>query len=138
VRRFRHVLRRCGLAAEASLWLTLAALVFTLLPSSRTIGLLGCRRHGGVLAPPSPGVLLQAARIGRAVELVAGLLPWHPVCLSQAVAVRVMLRCRGIACETHLGMIGTDPARAHAWVTIDGVVLQGAIDEPITPLASFC
>jgi len=47
-------------------------------------------------------------------------------------------RARGIVCETHLGMIGTDPARAHAWVTIDGVVLQSAIDEPITPLASFC
>ncbi len=40
-----------------------------------------------------------------------------------------MLRRRGIASAGHLGVVGTAPLSAHAWVTVRGRVVQGG---PVT------
>ena len=131
----RHV-GRLLLAAEAALLLVGAGLAIRLLGPARTTKLLGRPappEASGERVPPTPG----ARRIGRAVERVARVLPWHPVCLPQALATRAMLRRRGIACESHLGMIESDPISAHAWVTVGGMVVQGGPVSHVTELAHF-
>lgn len=67
----------------------------------------------------------EAKRVCRAVRKVAAVLPWHPVCLPQALAARAMLRRRGIRPEVHLGVAGVSPLATHAWVSVDGAVVLG-------------
>jgi hypothetical protein len=68
---------------------------------------------------------------------MAAVLPWHPVCLPRAVAATSMLRRRRIECRAHLGVRGDKPPEAHAWVTVGGVIVQGAPIDGVTELASF-
>lgn len=75
--------------------------------------------------------------VGRAVTRVARRLPWHPACLPQAVATRAMLRRRGIECVSHVGVVRTEPFQAHAWVTVNGCVVQGSPITHATELARF-
>src|SRR3954452_1718450 len=127
---------RLALALEATLLLGLASAAVAVLPGRRASRLLG--KGGGPSAgqPGSaPGV--AARRVGRAVEKVAGRLPWAPACLPQALATRAMLRRRGIACEAHLAVVGTRPLATHAWVTVNGVAVQGRPAGGATRLASF-
>lgn len=128
---------RLPLAAEAAITLTLASLRLRRRPQSETTALLGDAAPAA--APPAPptGASREAIRIGRAVERVAAVLPWHPVCLPRAVAATSMLRRRGIECRAHLGVKGDRPPEAHAWVTVGGVIVQGAPLDGVTELASF-
>lgn len=132
----KRLARRAFLATEAALALTAAGIAIRVIPSRRMVWLLG--RGGGaeVTVATSPAGL-DARRVGFAVERVAALLPWHPVCLPQAVATRWMLTRRGIPNRTHLGVVSTSPFSAHAWVTVNGAVVQGGRAEEPTPLASF-
>ncbi len=117
--------------------LTAASLRVLLHPQSRTASLLGDARRSrstvSVPVVPSDEIL----RIGRAVERVAAVLPWHPVCLPRAVAVASMLRRRGVDCRAHLGVTSTSPPEAHAWVTVGDVVVQGGPVDHVTELTSF-
>lgn len=125
-----------GLAIEASLTLTVTSLAVRFLPSATTTRLLG---------RPSPALIEQqrlapgarASRVGRAVERVASVLPWRPLCLPQALAVRAMLLRRRIPCRCHLGVVQTSPMSAHAWVTVAGSVVQGGPVGHATEVASF-
>lgn len=129
------LLRRSTLAAEAGLFLMLASVAKRVLPASRATRLLGS------VAAPSSGDPLppagEALLVGRAVDRVAQLLPWRPACLPQALATRAMLRRRGIDCVSHLGVVQTDPFRAHAWVTVNGSVVQGATSADVSELGRF-
>ena len=132
----RRTGRRALLASEAALALTAAGIAIRVIPSRRMVWLLGEGGSPHTHAATGPAGL-DARRVGFAVERVAALLPWHPVCLPQAVATRWMLTRRGIPNEAHLGVVSTSPFSAHAWVTVDGSVVQGgSVAEP-TPLASF-
>lgn len=115
--------------------LSVASLAVRLLSSSSTTRLLGRPLHASVEERRRPG--LRAARVGRAVECVAAVLPWRPVCLPQALAVRLMLRRRRIPCRCHLGVVQTSPFTAHAWVTVGGSVVQGGAVGHATTVASF-
>lgn len=123
------------LGLEAAITLAGASLAVWVLPSSRLTRLLGRP------SPPSPprssteADEARGAQVGRAVERVAGMLPWRPVCLPQAIATRTMLRRRRIPCEGHLGVVGTAPFGAHAWVTVGDVVVQGASAGEVTEVA---
>ena len=131
-----RVVRRLPLALEAAALLTVASTVVALLPDRRLSGLLGHARRPEANRPrAAPGE--ASRRVGRAVELVAARLPWRPTCLPQAIATRAMLRRRGIPCETHLGVVETRPLAAHAWVTVNGVVVQGGTVAGITEVAAF-
>jgi hypothetical protein len=124
------------LAAEAALALTVASLAVRVLGSSRTTRLLGFPATADQPQPSAaPGAGVR--RVGRAVERVSRVLPWRPVCLPQAIATRAMLRRRGIACDSHLGVIGSDPVTAHAWVTVGGTVVQGGPVGHVRELAVF-
>lgn len=95
----------------------------------------------GQAAPPEPCETgppgAEAALVGYAVTRVARLLPWHPTCLPQALAARMMLRRRGVACVSHLGVFRTQPVKAHAWVTVNGRVVQGGPVRHIAEVARF-
>jgi hypothetical protein len=131
-----RLVRRVRLGTEAALALTGAGVALRLLPSRRMTLLLGRVRSPDECAVVGvPGA--DAQWVGIAVERVAAVLPWHPVCLPQAVATRWMLARRGIPSETHLGVMATAPFAAHAWVTVNGTVVQGAPVADATPLAAF-
>jgi hypothetical protein len=124
----RRAARQARLAVEAALWLSAASLAVRVLPPRRTMRLFGRPGPPGV-GPPGPGASPQARQVGRAVERVAARLAWRPACLPQAIAVRLMLRGRGIPSEGHLGIVETAPLSAHAWVTAGGAIVQGG---PVT------
>jgi len=139
--------RRKSLAVEAFADLVFAALV-TRLPARRYASQLGdLQREVADSAPgaPDPAHLRDAAEIGRTVSSVARHLPFRALCLQQAIAVRRMLRRRGITAEVRLGV---DPVRvaamarspgtaaaacktgdgaAHAWVLLGDEVICGAL-----------
>jgi hypothetical protein len=130
---------RLLLAVEAAAQLTRASLELRLRRASRTIALLGEPRTYGV---PDELVgtakLREAERVGRAVARVAGVLPWHPTCLRQALAVQRMLRRRKIPCRLHLGVTHPSVGTAHAWVTVEGRPVVGRAGlEALVPLAAF-
>ena len=79
----------------------------------------------------------EAVRVGSAVRRASRMLPWHPTCLPQALAARIMLRRRGIDYESHLGVIKTAPFKAHAWVTVRGTPIVGGPTHHATRLATF-
>ncbi|AWK88361.1 lasso peptide biosynthesis B2 protein [Azospirillum thermophilum] len=93
-------------------------------------------KHGGALPSPTPDPL--AAAVGRAVEAAARRLPWHPLCLEQALAAAILLRRRGIPCSLCIGVAvgGGRGFRAHAWLTAaGGTVCGGPAAVGMTPLA---
>jgi Transglutaminase-like superfamily len=134
---FRYVISRLPLAVEAAITLTVASVRLRWRPQSETSGLLGDARAPAPPTGPAVGASSEAIQIGRAVERMATVLPWHPVCLPRAVAATSMLRRRRIECRAHLGVRGEKPPEAHAWVTVGGVVVQGAPIDDVTELASF-
>jgi hypothetical protein len=48
-----------------------------------------------------------------------------------------MLRRRRIDCVSHLGVIQTQPVEAHAWVTVNGAVVQGGPVRHVAEVARF-
>jgi hypothetical protein len=88
--------------------------------------------------PVSVTQLREAQSVGFAVFRAARLLPWHPTCLRQAIAVRRMLHRRGITGRLQLGVTGPAQREAHAWVTVQGqpVIGHGEL-ERFTVLAEF-
>jgi hypothetical protein len=134
---FRYWISRMPLAVEAAVTLTVASVRVRLRPQSETSGLLGNAGPPSPTSAPALGASSEAIQIGRAVERMAAVLPWHPVCLPRAVAATSMLRRRRIDCRAHLGVRGEKPPEAHAWVTVGGVVVQGAPLDGVTELASF-
>jgi hypothetical protein len=133
----RWFVTRFPLGLEAAVTLTLASLRLAVVPDRGTARLLGRldtvppAAHEPDAADPA-----EAMRIGRAVDHIARVLPWHPVCLPRTIAVTAMLRRRRITCRAHLGVI-TSNKTAHAWVTVGRTVVQGAPLDGVTEVASF-
>ncbi len=137
--RFRRtlwtLLRRLPLALEAAVFLTAGSVAKSALPDGRLTRLLGQPASPEPCETGPPGA--EAALVGHAVSRVARLLPWHPTCLPQALAARMMLRRRGVACVSHLGVLQTQPVKAHAWVTVNGAIVQGGPVRNISEVARF-
>ena len=124
---------------EAALELTRASLDLRLRPNTSTAALLGSVQVKNQPDKPVSALKLRdAQRVGGTVSRVAGLLPWHPTCLRQALAVQRMLRRRNIPCHLRLGVAHPSIRAAHAWVTVaDHPVVGRSGLECVTPLASF-
>lgn len=129
--------RTIGLAIETAMALTLARaamwLPFRIVVPDRNRSILSpvtVHRH-----PQDQ----QARQVGRMVERVGGLLPWHSSCLVEALAARMMLRRRGISSVLHFGVGRSDSSlKAHAWLEAEGGFVCGgreAVD--FTPIAGF-
>jgi Transglutaminase-like superfamily len=130
------VIRKAFLGLEAAVVLGAAELALRAVPCRRLTRLLGFAVPA--VDDDARGRIDPAAqRVGRAVERVAGVLPWRPACLPQAIATRAMLRRRGIPCEGHLGVVSTDPFEAHAWITVNGWVVQGGPVHDAAEIAAF-
>lgn len=93
----------------------------------------------GALRPAQGGSTLawaEAARLWRLTAAVARRLPRRPTCLAQALAVRWMLRRRGIATRLRFGVRLAEGAfAAHAWLECAGRIVGPAhVTETFTPL----
>ncbi len=123
-----------ALIVEAALWLAMARLAVVLVPFRYIASWLERRAD----APPSrPGL---PARVGRAVLVAAGHVPWNAVCLPQALAAKMMLARRGQGAVFHLGARLDEQGNiaAHAWLVCDGEVVTGAAGMAgMAPLVKF-
>jgi hypothetical protein len=72
---------------------------------------------------PSPKV----RRIGWAVERAARCVPGAQHCLTQALAVKLLLARRGVPTELRIGVTKSPlgPLKAHAWLESDSVAVFG-------------
>jgi hypothetical protein len=110
-------------------------------PSDRSVELLGGARSPADVEPiedfPAQDQLVEAAWVGRAVRDVAARLPWHPVCLPQALAARRMCERRNIPVRLVLGARMEDGFEAHAWIEVGRTVPVGGRRQAFVPLAVF-
>jgi hypothetical protein len=115
----------------------LAAALVALLPAvAAGLRVLGFGRLCRVLSrvspsPPAaaPFAIQAALALGRLVNAVAWRLPGRPACLTRSVTLWWLLRRRGIDAAVRIGVRRTDGRlEAHAWVEIDGLVLNDAQD----------
>lgn len=128
----RAPMRRRLLALESLAELVRARIV-TLLPARIYTRDLGAVAHAAAL-PATPEQNDEAVRIGRIVDKVARYLPFRALCLQQAIAVRRMLRRRGVPVSVCLGISRNREDRAapalgraaHAWVEVGDRVVSGA------------
>jgi hypothetical protein len=126
--------------AEAAAFLVVVSVALRILPFRFLARLVGGVQGGRPAGPATCD--RRAASIGRAVTVAARRLPWHPVCLPQALAAAFMLRRRGIPSQLCLGVRQEDGnIEAHAWLTVDGpaggVVCGGAEAQDFVPIASL-
>jgi hypothetical protein len=101
-------------AVEAALWLLLVRLAFGALPFRRALGLFRIALGEAAAGRVDAG---EAGAIGRAVERAARHVPFRAVCLQQAFAALLMMRRRGLAGTTRLGLAhdARGDLKAHAW-----------------------
>lgn len=138
LRSIRHPLRRFlhadghrrALVVEAVLYLALARLGLAVVPFphlARGLGAFTPPQDARAAAAFRPGAAEIAREIGWAVTRAARYLPFHAVCLPQALAARHMLRRRGVASVLHFGACGNATAeiKAHAWLDAAGVEVTG-------------
>jgi GAF domain-containing protein len=138
------------LAIEAGVALTIASVAIAVTPRHRLIGWLGDpqparptpeRQEVAALVAAADAATITQIRAGRAVGTmvtrVAALLPWHPTCLRQALAVRWMLRRRSTPNVVHLGIADVASMDAHAWVTVHDVTVVGRRARPFIAVAAF-
>ena len=78
--------------------------------------------------------------ISRAIEQATTHLPWHPVCLPQAITAKLILRHHGIASTLYMGVNKerTGELSAHAWLSTGEFIVTGAANkQDFTVVASF-
>jgi len=140
MKRIRKFLRLPGgerwLLVKATLLLWVVKLGLVLLPF-RTL-----RRFAGGLTKPvarrrGPDSF-PLERIVWSVETAGSITPWARTCLTQALAVQILLLRRGYPCKLHIGVVKGDKGEflAHAWAESEGRVVIGGYElERYTPLA---
>jgi len=99
-------------------------------------------RVGSAASPHSGPVgacaSLRARRSSRAVQQAARRLPGETLCLPRAMALAWMLRRRAIPATVVLGVAESAQRGTlddlHAWVTCDGEVILGQLDQVHRPV----
>ncbi len=138
--------RRRALLAEAVACLLAARLALIFIPFPRLARRLGTfvpptdARVSQVRTAAAPDQSRRAEEIGWAVTRAARYVPFKAVCLSQAMAARVMLERRGVKSVMHFGAAkGQDkPLDAHAWLDAAGVEVTGyPVAENFAEIACF-
>ena len=125
--------RQARLLAEAGLALAAASAGLRLLPFKRIVS-------GG---NQSVGAEVDSAELDSlrwAVEAMARRVPWRALCFERALALRTLLRRRGIASVLHYGIANdSDEAlTAHVWLSVAGeVVIGGETASRVARVASF-
>lgn len=141
--------RRIALFAEAFVLLAGARLAVAILPFRRIASMLGKPRSGQAgWAQACDQAAVQTVReLAWALRAAARRVPVDALCLTQALAGRVMLRRRGIAGTVRLGLAQglqgkntADPmmVAAHAWLDAGGIKVTGyPLDPALVEVAAF-
>jgi hypothetical protein len=114
------------LLAEAGVLLGLARLAVLTLPFRWVMR--ACGVHMAESAREiDPAEQKQVERVVWAVDTARLFTPWDSNCLAQAIAGARMLRRRGIAATTYLGVTAAGPQElgAHAWLRAGPNVILG-------------
>ena len=130
--------RTCLIAAWILLALARAAIA--VLPFAVVRRWLG--EHARSHAPPRDidhHTVLRARRIGAMLSVAARHTPWRSDCYPRALAARALLVAAGMPHTVWFGLRRDQTAalRAHAWVTVDGVVVAGGDVRDYTAVRSF-
>ena len=111
------------LLLRATAWLAVACIMLIVMPFRRLSARLSAEINP---ASPEPDPeMLQ--RIGRAVSVAAGRVPWRSDCFPQTIAACMLLKRHGCASTVHLGVErkGDDELTGHAWLTCGETVVTG-------------
>jgi len=76
-----------------------------------------------------PAVADAASRVGWAIRLIAGRVPFRSDCLPQAIAARILLGRRRLPVTVYFGaafLPGKTQLEAHAWARCGAVTLTGS------------
>ena len=121
---------RLALHAEGLAAVVGASLAIRLLPFPRTVapGRRAATRRAGAA---------EIARLRSLVKLWCGRVPWRAKCFESAVALRTLLRRRGVASTLHYGMAMRGELSAHVWLSVDGVTVIGGEVDGYKEVASF-
>lgn len=141
--------RRIALFAEAFLLLAASRLAVAVLPFRRLAPMLGKPRPGkaGRVQECNQSTIQTVRELAWALRAATRRVPVDALCLTQALAGRMMLRRRGIAGTIRLGLAqglqGKDTAdpglvAAHAWLEAGGVKVTGyPLDPELVEVAAF-
>jgi len=125
----------CGLTWQER-WLLLQAFVFLSLVTAglhfmnfQRLHSLLARFANAPLDVCGDAALQQASAISRLVQAAASRIPWKITCLVRSTALWYMLRRKGIGSEIRIGVNQLEGEfHAHAWVEIDGIVINDRDD----------
>lgn len=115
------------LLAEAAVTLAAVKVMLLAVPFDRWRHLLENPPEN--VAPQTPTAVSK--EVARAVSLLSRYSAGSLTCLPQALAVRSMMRRRGLHCQLRVGVARARDAgiRAHAWVVYDGEVIIGRLPD---------
>lgn len=111
---------------HAVLWLGLARMMLLVVPFRQLANRLPAGEER--VQPIPDSVLLE--RIGAAVQVAAGNLPWRSDCFPQSIAGWMLLKHHGYTGTIHLGVerSGDEELAGHAWLTCAETVVTGGED----------
>ena len=125
--------RRGWLLIEACAALGAACAAVRLLPFRRIV-------EDGMPTRTSRADTADLQSLRWAVQAMARRVPWRALCFERALALRTLLRRRGIASVLHYGIApeASDSLVAHVWLSVDGeVVIGGENSARFARVASF-
>lgn len=120
--------RRIALHAEALAAVIGASLAIRLLPFPRIVA----ARTAPERAGDADIALLRAV-----VRAWCRRVPWRALCFESALALRTMLRRRGVDAVLHYGMARDEGLRAHVWLSVGGETVIGGEAEGYKEVAQF-
>lgn len=128
----RNLIRRIGRKIGAAL--LLAAILMLLSLAQLLVQLVAFKRYAGWLRRPAvgPAAPLSLVRsLRRKIGIAARALPWHPPCLPQALAGRLILSACGYSSVLSLGVRDDGTAlTAHAWLKSGELFVCGKEEAP--------
>jgi hypothetical protein len=117
-----------ALHAEAAAAVVGASLAIRLLPFPRIVAVRAAPRTEG----DADLALLRAV-----VRAWCRRVPWRALCFESALALRRMLRRRGVDAILHYGMARDSELRAHVWLSVGGETVIGGEAEGYEEVAQF-
>lgn len=126
---------------EAWCLLALARMLLLLLPFRKLAPLLGKRSSPDNEERCNALHHTRLTHISNAILKAAAYSPWRTQCFEQALAARLMLRCRGLATTVFFGVSKNKKKghfNAHAWLQCHGLTVTGGKQvEQFTIIACF-
>jgi hypothetical protein len=120
--------RRIALHAEALAAVVAASLAIRLLPFPRIVA---------ARAAPEKAGGADLALLRALVRSWSRRVPWRALCFESALALRTMLRRRGVDAILHYGMAREEGLRAHVWLSVGGETVIGGEAEGYKEVARF-